>query len=163
MSLFSALFLMAGILFAGVAEAAYPAVGNIARYITDDSLMGTYEQESEIFKYEPITATEGRFRIRQTHFLSHGEDVTVAVQNSSQMLSTEIVARYLTYCAGMNGVLQTITVPAGTFKTCRITITGESYINEVYIADVPFGWAKMEFNSTNGSGGFTTVLKNYVH
>jgi hypothetical protein len=150
------------VILSGAVASAFPSVGDFAHYMTRDSSMGDYESSAEIIGYTATSETEGLFQIRQINYLNAGPDELIVEQLSAYLLSSKSVARYLQNCPTMGGVFATVTVPAGTFKTCRVTITGENYINEVYIADVSFGWAKMEFNSLDGHGGFTTVLKSFV-
>ncbi|MFL5813455.1 MAG: hypothetical protein ACJ763_07735 [Bdellovibrionia bacterium] len=68
--------------------------------------------------------------------------------------STAQANEYLNNCAGHAGTLETVTVPAGTFQTCKV-VNSKSII---WYGNVPiFGYVKVAFRD----GSYTGELKSY--
>lgn len=71
------------------------------------------------------------------------QSATVSPHFPDTILSCEHGREAVSRCSELGGVLETIDVPAGRFKTCKISYMG----SEVWVAGVPFAYAKMRNTS----------------
>jgi len=61
---------------------------------------------------------------------------------SGQIMSVEIATAVVADCSNYGGKLETITVKAGTFDTCRIDMDDDQSKGTIWIGAVPLGWVK---------------------
>jgi hypothetical protein len=115
-----------------------PGVGTFAEFkVSSSALNGTYkieitgyDEETGIFKQKYTTAINGNVTEEEIELPS--DEVNSKEQNE----------QVLQYCESseIGGKLETLTVPAGTFKACKVgAVAGETY----YMGAVPFGMLKI--------------------
>ena len=86
------------------------------------------------------------------------DEETVA---TSDLMNDETITHYLTNCVAEEGKLETITVPAGKFKTCALNLNSD----RVWIARVPFGFVKKIEPSAENTNKLTAIyeLQSFVN
>lgn len=118
-------------LFAGT-----PSIGDTASYnLTSPAQPGiTIEIVSTLTDFD---ATTNEFtKLSTMTVMGNSQEQTEMVDKDELSNFDQII----TFCESdmIKGKLETVTVPAGTFNTCKLSIQGQS----VNIADVPFGVVK---------------------
>jgi hypothetical protein len=114
-------------------------------------ITGTFEMKLTAFD-----SASGKWTEKQTTT----ENGVAKVENdqilNSALLTNAGVASLLTNCTSMNGTLQTLTVPAGTFSTCAIPSNSDFSNGTLWIAKgVAFGVVQEDF--TQGDGTHTVL------
>jgi hypothetical protein len=140
------LSLLALFLVSGIAAAAYPTIGDTAVYTMNGS--GTLTLSNKGFD-----SSTNQWTIFED--IGNG-NMGYAYWSEDEIFHQAQVLDVLAHCETYGGATETITVPAGTFKTCKISSSDVA----AWIADVPFGEAKfvspqmtLELKSyTNGAG-----------
>ena len=133
---------------------AFPTVGDEALFDltqTDSSgntLQGTYEVE--ILGYD---STMHRYEQRSTQILDGDTSVQEGETDENQFYSDSVVTDILNRCAQYGGVLETVTVPAGTFNTCAVPYSDAYGTRGITLyTHVPYSTAKQtrtnSFNQT---------------
>lgn len=119
------------------AALAAPAVGDAV------SFQGTWGSEAvyqhlTYFAWNPSTR---QFSKRTTTKIGTNAPATQdELVNFNDAASDAALSAIVNNCAARGGEFQTISVPAGTFRTCKMLIQGNWY----WIAEVPFGVARVE-------------------
>lgn len=140
MKSFSILFVTLGASMA----MAYPAVGDRVDYqatYTPAPSLGSpldYRQSMTISNYD---ATLSEYTLEVTLLITGGAPQTSEEKVQSARLPTENqILDLIAQCASVGGSEETLTVPKGTFQTC---VLPQSNNGKVWIANVPFGYAKV--------------------
>ena len=123
-----------------VAAMAMPNVGDFAVYEIDANGM-MITQKIELTAYN---ASTGKFtQVETTSFQGQQQQQTTMV-NGADLPTEATVGQVLTYCEtpNVNGVLETVSVPAGSFYTCAIN-DSQSGMRLNY-GNVPFGIVKLD-------------------
>lgn len=123
---------------------AYPAVGDRVEY------QGTVTQKDgtvipltlvkEVVSYNDTTK---EFTVREEEDLNGAKKVDQ--NDESSLYTSERFKEISTNCVPQGGVIETITVPAGEFATCRVTTTDSEDAEPelTWFGDVPFGAVKL--------------------
>ncbi len=130
---------------------AMPAVGDFAAF---DGTTVTSQGQQIAFHTE-IALTQ--FDASQNAYLQQSVTTAPGIQpiqeqkwvNANELLSDATVQQILASCAQQGGVSETVTVPAGTFNTCKITDSSDGSMYNV--SQVPFGIVKATSTQTNMS------------
>lgn len=141
---FSKLFVAATVVFASSFAMAYPVIGDKVEY------QGTIKKDPNPEKAINIKMEIKSFDAQKQEWIIQ-QDTTVDGRTYSEtedidandMFTPERVQYVLTNCAARGGVLESVTVPAGTFDSCKLTKANSEESKEVWIAAVPFGIVKM--------------------
>lgn len=150
------LFVLLTLVFASVANAG-PAVGNSATYLVTVNQGGTNISVTTTQEITAIDLSSQTATVQQTTAYN---GTTISSQASQMNLSDILYlsdAEVAMFCAasatrGSTGVLETITVQAGTFSACHVkTADSTNGTSDVYIASVPFGVVKYLMTDMAGS------------
>lgn len=138
---------------------ATPAVGDQAVYsgtVTTKNKTMAYELEQSILSQDTTT---GKFKM-QTKASYNGKSLKKAYPVDQQnLLSDSAINQQMTDCTKNLGTLETITVPAGTFNTCKMKGQG----GHVWIASgIPFGIVKTDGKNFTGQKIFLE-LQSYIN
>lgn len=146
-----------------VSAYAWPNAGNNAVY------SGSYSQASQPAPTSytvtetvvELDAAHGEITVRYQSTLD-GSDQQTSGQLSDFQKSAQNAAAFLASCETKGGQRETLTTPAGTFKTCKASDDDGYDVHTFWYADVPFGYAKYVRTSKEGDGAVDTqVLKSY--
>ena len=149
-------------MLAAVSAFAYPAVNDTATFAGTMASVGApanqFAVTLSLVGYNP---TNDQFTMEQTvNFSGQAQVNQIQVQKSS--LVSEAMAQYMVAnCVENGGVNETLTVPAGTFNTCKMTESDTESEALIYIADVTFGLAKQV--TTSLTSGTVTTLELQSH
>jgi hypothetical protein len=141
---------LASSLFVTTAMAA-PKVGDQAVFD------GTYVAEGMNLKLNLVQKISAYDVNTNVYTVDMATTAGTEVQNTTnnvagdEILSEEVAAQIVEACPVEIGKVETITVPAGTFKTCHV----KEGANEMWIAPVPFGMVKVAL--PNERGGISTL------
>jgi hypothetical protein len=110
-------------------------------------ITGTFEM-----KLVSFDSTSEKWTERQTTT----ENGVAKVENeqilNSALLTDSGVASLLTNCTSMDGTLQTVTVPAGTYSTCAIASNSDFSNGTLWVAKgVVFGVVQEDFTQPDGT------------
>jgi hypothetical protein len=136
----AALALIATSVVVSTTAQALPAVGDTATFT------GTTVQQGHQIAFQVVT-TLTQFDAAQNQYMQTTTTSAPGMQPNieqkwmpaTSIVTNEKVAYLLANCAAQNGVLESVTVSAGAFNTCRITDQQGSQYN---IGPVPFGIVK---------------------
>lgn len=123
-----------------VAALAMPNVGDFAVYEINANGM-IINQKIELTAYN---ASTGKFTQLETTSFQGQQQQTTTLVNGSELATEADIGQVLTFCEtpNVNGVLETVTVPAGSFNTCAIS-DSQSGMRLNY-GNVPFGIVKLD-------------------
>lgn len=132
------LFLTLAVTALSLAAQAMPAVGDTANFsgqtatgsgqlvqFTMSMQLTAFDAASQTWTEQVTTTVPGRPAQVQTKQVA-----------TSDLISDATVTQLIANCAGEGGVAETVTVPAGTYPTCRITDNQGAAYN---VGQVPFG------------------------
>lgn len=137
------LSLLALALFSTAAYAT-PQMGDAAAYNATVQQNGQEMLGDVTVELVNFDARQNAFLERQTlTFSGQQPQVSEEWKASSEYLDDATIDALLGNCAGNNGVSEQVTVPAGTFNTCKLTINNAEVQGYLWVAKVPFGFAQM--------------------
>ena len=133
------------IFLASSAALAYPAVGDFAMMsgtATQGGMNASVTLERSIVSFDVTTDS---FAVVETQTINGQAQTSTLSSKSDEMITQQQVNGMLTYCTMYSGALETITVPAGTFATCKMPTQDDSGQQSgfVWIGDVTFGIVKI--------------------
>ena len=116
---------------------AMPAVGDMAIYKIQTGGMEV-TQKVELISFD---SSNNSYTKKETNSVMGQESTNIEIVSAAQLSNESQLQAFLTFCESsqINGKLETLTVPAGTFKTCGITTDGQGRAN---LGVVPFGVVK---------------------
>lgn len=139
----SALVLGALLMMAGGYAVAYPEVGDEAKWA------GTYKEGTNPEKNVELMAKvithdmgDKEWDIQMDWTMDGQTKSEVEDIDEDKMWSPAMWAKVQSECVAKGGVLEDVTVPAGTFASCHMTKTWGPKSMELWLADVPFGIVK---------------------
>ncbi len=123
---------------------AYPSIGTIAEYEGKiEKEKGKSERPLKISRQIVDLDKESKTWIIENTRTVDGKAKASLEEIAMRELSSPAKLRELIFrCTNATGEVQTITVPAGTFKTCHLKKSDPESSEELWIADVPFGIVK---------------------
>ncbi len=130
---------------------ATPKVGDYAAYDMIFAKGGSRYQidfSQELLQFNP--ANNHYFRQETFTLPGLAPDVRQTWLPASDFLSDENISLILNNCSSSGGNLQNITVPAGSFQTCAMPHHSEESAGTIWIANVPFGFVRLEATYENG-------------
>jgi hypothetical protein len=127
-----------------VMDGAYVAEG-VSVKLNQVQKLSAYNVNTNVFTLDVVT-TAGSEVQNQSHNVA-----------ADEIISEEMAAQFVELCPVEIGKVETITVPAGTFKTCHI----QQEKTEIWIAPVPFGMVKVVVPHEEG-GASTLELSSFV-
>ena len=150
-------FLSAVVFFAGVAAQAMPAIGDkssLTMTVSNGTQSVTYGYEMSLTGFDAALSQYTRHTVQSYNGQSQERDDAVA---ATDLLDDARLQAILTNCDAGGGTTESVTVPAGTFSTCKIVTEDGS---EYWIGNVPFGIVKM----AQAANGYTlsAELQSYV-
>lgn len=138
------------IFFLAVASAQFknstPQVGDLGRY------NGRLEENGKVTKFfeetNIVKCTGQDCIVRVTRVLGDNVSVTDRLLSQHVSFSSLVLMRWLGSCEKSTtrtspGIREEVKVPAGTYKSCRVSLAGTDVKTTVWIANVPFGWVKL--------------------
>lgn len=111
-------------------------IGTFSEYRVSGQGSGTYR--IEIAAYDPVLKT---YTQTYTTTINGSSEVESIVLPEDEVNTREMNESVIPECADAGGTLETVTVPAGEFKTCKL----EMETGTVYSGPVPFGFVKASF------------------
>ncbi len=135
------LFSAAVVLLTSSAAFAYPAIGDYAMMkgtASNGQQNANISLERSIMDFD---ATNDSFVVVETQEVDGQAQTTTSIDKRDDMITQEQVTQILTYCSMFGGVSESITVPAGTFPTCKLPTKDENDQQDgmVWVGDVSFG------------------------
>lgn len=123
---------------------AYPSIGTIAEYEGKvEKGKGKSEQPLKLSRQIVDLDKESKTWIIENTRTVSGKAKASLEEIAMRELSSPAKLQELIFrCTNATGEVQTITVPAGTFKTCHLKKSDPESAEELWIADVPFGIVK---------------------
>jgi hypothetical protein len=120
---------------------AMPAVGDTATFTGSVVSQGQTIPFQNVIALTQFNAANHQYMQSSVVTSSDGKvlDQQSSWVNETDLLTDATVTSLLANCAAQNGVLETVTVPAGTFNTCKITDQEGAMYN---VSNVPFGIVK---------------------
>lgn len=115
-----------------------------------------FTQTIEIVSYN---AAASQYTLKNTVVYNGQSNVQNADVAADQFLTNAKVASILADCSKMGGTSESLTVPAGTFNTCKVPQERGSMI---WVADAPFGFVKEIYIDEEGSRS-EVELVSFVH
>jgi hypothetical protein len=159
-------FLLAG-LFISTLSMAGPKIGDSVTYgLTheqDGKINGTYTLMNQITAIDKAGETASVLQtISQNETLMSRQTISTPLSQIAYPNEATIATCGKVSYPGQTGTPETITVPAGRFKTCHIVLdqSQNGQMGEYYAAAVPFGFVKSV--STNTMGTMTSVLISFL-
>lgn len=124
-----------------VSSFAMPKVGDYAEFTgttTRDGKSLPGYLTTEITAFDAATK---EYTVKTVYQFQDEGAPTVEESKQTDMPTDATIDSILANCANIQGVTETITVPAGTFTTCKAPSDQEGY---VWIGKVPFGVVKLD-------------------
>lgn len=156
------LFISAALLLSSSLVFAMPTVGDFADYdgvATKGDQTAVFDYTTMISAFDAATQNYTLHTVLTYNGKATPSDSPTA---SNQLYSEANVASILANCASVNGSLQNLVTAAGTFNTCAAPITGSDFTGTIWIASVPFGFAKMTQVKTSSGQTTTIALKSFT-
>ncbi|MGZ3693202.1 MAG: hypothetical protein ACXWQO_03290 [Bdellovibrionota bacterium] len=140
---------------------ATPKVGDYALFAATISANGRSIPatiELEILREEG----EGKFLQRQTNKIGDQDPQSNdEVKPVDQFISDATIDALLADCAGNGGTLETVTVPAGDFNSCKLPFDNEESTGTAWVSKVPFGLARIDSKSKQNGYLVSSQLKTF--
>lgn len=140
----------------------YPSVGDFAEY------SGKVEESNKVFNFiqqvELISVDDKEVYTKQTTTLYDGQNpiVNTTAVSKKDLVSTGYVQQTISNCNFMGGTLDKIrTESLGYFQTCRTDSKTTSGFRVLWVADIPFGYAKTRITSKGDPSVMTLEIKRY--
>ncbi|AHZ85466.1 hypothetical protein [Bdellovibrio bacteriovorus] len=153
--------ILAGIVFLAANYAiAYPMVGDKVEWTgtvvgTDGTSMDA-KGSKEILEQDPTTM---KWLVKSWYMVGKWEKMET--KYTKKMYTPEKWAMISTHCVAHGGVLEDVTVPAGTYSTCKMTKTHDLMDKDdddgtttMWWGDVPFGVVKVMHTGEKGTKTF---------
>jgi hypothetical protein len=116
------------------------AVGDYSSYKLTLTSDGIIEEGSAVQKITSYNAATELFEMRTVTEIAEEVNVFEDWFKQGESLSATIAASVLATCEADGSILETITVPAGTFQTCRKDFES----GQIWIGIAPFGYIKLQ-------------------
>lgn len=160
---FSKIFVAATVVFASSFAIAYPMVGDKVEY------QGTVKKDPHPEQPINIKMEIKSFDAQKQEWIVQ-QDTTIGGQtysetedvDASDMFTPERVQYILTNCVARGGTLESVTVAAGAFDTCKMAKTTTEESKEIWIAAVPFGIVKMIEHDIEDGEHFSVELQSFT-
>lgn len=134
---------------ASVVAFAYPSVKDSATFKgTYAAAAGGSIDFTQTIEIVSFNASASQYTLKNTVVYNGQTNVQNADVAADQLLNNARVASILADCSQMGGTLESLTVPAGTFNTCKVPQERGSMI---WVADAPFGFVKEIYIDEEGS------------
>ncbi len=139
--LMTKLFSAALVLLFSSAAFAYPAIGDQAvmkGVLTQNGVNADITLDRSIVSFDAINNS---YSVVQTVNIDGQAQTTTSVEKGDDLISQEQVGQILSFCAMFGGLSETLTVPAGTFATCKLQTKDENDQPDgfAWVGDVAFG------------------------
>lgn len=136
---------------------AFPIIGDYALFdgvAQTDLGQVNYESSMEVTAIGPEA---GMITITSKYIIGGQEQSIDTAAHAETYLELNAT---VDHCSEAGGILETITVPAGTFDTCHMSNTSSNAQIDFWFGKVPFALVKSVY--TRGNVGETKVLKSFV-
>lgn len=150
------------ITLAAIVAEATPALGDKSVYdVTlsrgNQTLTGTVTFELTNYNKAANSWTQ----TSTTDFNGQKQTQTETIE-AKDLLEDSSIDYMLTNCAARGGTTETITSPAGAFQTCAVPVNNANGAGTVWVAKVPFGYAKWIANRKDGIT-VNGLIKSFQH
>jgi hypothetical protein len=140
---------------------AYPAVGDQALFDGTINVQGKVQNAQIQFDLTAFDAAANQWTQTQTTTVGDQTQTETTQVSGADITTRETVLSALANCEAAGGKSGSITTPAGTFKSCAMTMTQGADGMTFYLADVPFAAAAFDI-SQNGVR-IVMKLKSFVN
>lgn len=132
------------VLLSSTAAFAYPAIGDYAMWKGTSVRNGMSSNISLERSITGFDASMDMFSVVETVSVDGQVQTSTIAQKSDELLTKQQVGEVLSFCAMAGGVLEGVTVPAGSFATCKLPTTNENGQSDgfIWVGDVSFGIVK---------------------
>ena len=150
------------VLLASSVALAYPTIGDQALLKGTATSGGMTANVSLDRSIKDFDASSNSYVVVETQSVDGQEATATSVMTADELISKAQVDMAITYCAQAGGTSESLTVPAGTFATCKMEVTDENNqpSGHVWIADVAFGIAKYSNTEADGTS-YTLELESF--
>lgn len=156
-------FAMSVVTLASTVSLAYPMVGDKAEwegtYTKDPDAAQTLVVKKEVTEHDD---TDKEWMVKVDKIINGVTTTMMEDIDDDKMYSTEKWNEIMTNCEAKKGMLEDVTVPAGTFKTCHMKKTCDGHSWEVWWGDVPFGVVKGNWDDTEKGEHHAVELKTFT-
>jgi hypothetical protein len=151
-----------GLLLASPMAFAMPTVGDFAAFDVQSTVDG--HQQTGVVSYElsSYDAATKKFHERLTA-QETGGPVRVGEKDltTENLVSDKEIADYLSNCRTYGGRAETLTTPAGSFKTCAISTNDDTTERTIWYGKVPFGIVKDDVTLSLTGDRMIVILKSF--
>lgn len=130
--------------FIPMVSLAYPNIGALAQY--EGKIEKGTTKSDQPFKFSrqiiDLDKETKTWIIENTRTIDGKAKASLEEIAITDLSSPAKLRELIFRCTNATGEVQTITVPAGTFKTCHLKKSDPESAEELWIADVPFGIVK---------------------
>lgn len=140
---------------------AMPSVNDSAQFDVQVQSGGkTTDADMEVTLTD-FNSTSNQYK-QVTKWTSQGQSQTQEEWVDAKNLATDAqVHQLLADCAGAGGTAEMVTVPAGTFETCRMRVEKDNAVTVVWMGGVSFGVVKLTRTKGDTGETMTIVLKDH--
>lgn len=136
---------------------AYPSINDKALYsgtYTDKTTSSPVSVQVELITYDP---SKKLFTQKTISTINGQAKNDVREIDSQDMMSPAVIQPILNNCSAHGGTPEILKTGAGTFDTCAMSVETETESGIYWLADVPFGLAKI-VNYDKVTGGSTVLM-----
>jgi hypothetical protein len=141
---------------------AMPTVGDSASYDLVQTMSGQTVNYSITETLTGYDAANKQFSEASLATYNGQSSSTTKVVLASKLLTDAQVTSYVAGCTGIGGVNETITVPAGTFNTCKVSSTQNGTTGTINVALVAFGIVRYESSDATGNHFLLTLTASHI-
>jgi hypothetical protein len=94
-------------------------------------------------------STDSWTQITTTEFNGQ-KDVQKSSMATQDLLTETMIDETLANCGSKGGTVDTVTCAAGTFPACAVPVTNDQGVGTLWVAKVPFGYAKWISKRSDG-------------
>lgn len=149
-------------LLAASTSSAYPSVNDKALYsgtYTNKTTSTPVSVQVELITYDPSK----KLFTQKTITTINGQDSSdVREINSQDMMSPAVIQPILNNCSAHGGTPEILKTGAGTFDTCAMSVESENESGIYWVADVPFGFAKVVTYDKVDGGSTVLMLETFI-
>jgi hypothetical protein len=148
-SVFASTIAVLGLLIA-VAAGATPKIGDKSIYNVNLS-MGSQSMDGKVtFELTAFDATTDAWSQVTTTEFNGKRNIQQSTMSTKDLLTDAMIDDVLANCAAKGGTAETVTSPAGDLPSCAVPVSNGSGTGTVWVAKVPFGYAKWIANRSDG-------------
>ncbi len=150
------------LLFAASFADAYPEVGDRVEWVGSIDNQDGKAIQIKVTK-EVLSRDEKSKSWSVKKVIQFGDETTEEINDVKNLYAPEQFKQTLESCEKSGGKLEEVTVPAGTYATCKITtVTDEGRVDDRWWGDVPFGLVRKNTTNRNAAANKKLDLRSVM-